>query len=174
MDVLHKHPAPLVSGTTGLSIEQLDTLHEYSGKAPVFYAENMSYGIAVLSELAATAGAMMGGSAEVEIVEAHHRGKKDAPSGTALSLARAVTGRSGDGLGDVVIHSIRAGGIPGDHQIVFATDEEVLTLSHRALSRQVFARGAILAAKYVRDLDPGFYRMPDLVRAEREAPIDKG
>ena len=162
---------PLVSGTTGLPAEAHAALRKYANSAPVFYAENMSYGIAVLTELLAGASRTLRGSSEVEIVETHHKHKKDAPSGTALALARAIDGGEGR---DVPIHSVRAGGVPGDHQVIFAADEEVVTISHRALSRRVFARGAVRAARFVSGRDAGFYRMHDLVEAEQEALITKG
>jgi len=168
---LGKSGRALVSGTTGLSLAEHELMREYSRRAPVFYAENMSYGIAVLGDLAARAAGAFAGEVDVAIIEAHHNRKKDAPSGTALALARAVTGGAGD-VGDVPIHSIRAGDIPGDHEVVFAGDEEVLTLGHRAISRQVFARGAIRAARFLAGREPGLYRMADLVRAEREASIE--
>jgi 4-hydroxy-tetrahydrodipicolinate reductase len=164
---------PVVCGTTGINSAERDLLNYYSEESPVFYDENMSYGIAVLKWLLRTAAPMLTDSADVEIVEFHHRGKVDFPSGTAIGLARAIApdtepipGR-GDSAhpesGHLHIHSVRVGGIPGEHQVHFATDEEVITLSHRALSRNVFARGAIRAAQFVVNRDKGFFTMSDLL-----------
>jgi len=121
---------------------------------------------------------MFHGTADMEIVEFHHRGKADFPSGTAAALARAarpeaptVNGR-GDAAGPesdrVHIHSVRIGGIPGDHYVHFATPDEVVTLSHRALSRSVFARGAVRAAQFIVRRDKGLYTMNDLVEAHED------
>lgn len=171
LDMLRGSGAALVSGTTGLSMQQHEALREYAKEAAVFYGENMSFGIAVLTELLPAATAYLAQSSDVEIVETHHRHKKDAPSGTALALARAIDGGQGR---EVPIHSVRVGGVPGDHQVIFAADEEIITLSHRALSRSVFARGSIRAARFVLGRAAGLYRMHDLVEAEREALIAKG
>jgi 4-hydroxy-tetrahydrodipicolinate reductase len=118
---------------------------------------------------------MLKGAADMEIVEFHHRGKADFPSGTAAALARVVRpeGPTVDGRGDsagpeadrVHIHSVRIGGIPGDHQVHFAMADEVVTLSHRALSRNAFARGAVRAAQFIVGRDKGFYTMDDLMEA---------
>lgn len=162
----------LVSGTTGLTASDRAMLEEYSKEAPVFYDENMSYGISVVKRLLEIAGPLWKDTADVEIVEAHRRGKRDYPSGTALALARAldpgarlVSGR-GHGLTGAErilhAHSLRLGGIPGDHQVIFATEDEVVTISHRALSRDAFARGALRAARFLCRRGPGMYAMDDI------------
>ncbi len=163
----------LVSGTTGLEDKELKALRAYSEECAVFYDENMSYGISVLKRLLATASPLLGEKADVEIVEYHHSGKKDFPSGTTFGLARAIdaeatvirgrpSGGSPPSTRQIPSHSIRIGGIPGQHDVYFGTPEEVVCISHRALSRDVFARGALRAAEYIADRKPGMYSMEDL------------
>jgi 4-hydroxy-tetrahydrodipicolinate reductase len=166
---------PLVSGTTGLTTGELSALKVYSEETSVFYDENMSYGISLLKSLVASARRALGREADVEIIDIHHRDKKDAPSGTALALARAIDpeakvaiGRKGSGgkqNNEITIHSLRVGGVPGDHRIVFSTEDEVLTLEHRALRREVFAQGALRAARFIASRSSGMYNMTDLVRS---------
>lgn len=168
-----------VSGTTGLSEADLDELRIVARQVPVFYARNMSLGIAaLLAALPAIATALDG--FDVEIVETHHRHKVDAPSGTALALAEAVVGGppgpanghlnfGRHGIvprrpGEIGIHAVRAGGNPGEHQIVFASDGEEVGLSHRAFSRRAYALGALSAARFVTSRPPGLYGMVDLMR----------
>lgn len=163
----------LVAGTTGLGSEERSLLESYSQEAAVFYDENMSYGMSVFRKLLHVAGPLWGGTADVEIVEAHRRGKRDHPSGTAYALARAldpgarvVSGRAeGRTAAERVIHthSLRLGGIAGDHEVFFATDDEVMTIAHRALTREVFARGAVRAVCFVYGKGPGMYSMEDLI-----------
>jgi 4-hydroxy-tetrahydrodipicolinate reductase len=175
LEALRGTRLPVVCGTTGITAAERELLELYSEESPVFYAENMSYGISVIQRLLRAASAMFGDAADMEIVEFHHRGKADFPSGTASALARAVrpeattVGGRGEAAGPesdrVHIHSVRIGGIPGDHDVHFATADEVVTLSHRALSRTVFARGAVLAAQFVVGREKGLYGMNDLVEA---------
>jgi 4-hydroxy-tetrahydrodipicolinate reductase len=163
---------PLVSGTTGIGGKERELLQTYSEESPVFYDENMSYGISLLKRLLAVASAAMGNATDVEIVEFHHRGKADFPSGTADAIARSVRPQrtTVPGRGDfagpdperVHIHSVRLGGVAGEHQVHLASADETLTLSHRALSREVFARGAVRAARFVSGRKSGFFTMDDL------------
>ncbi len=159
----------LVSGTTGLDRKERQLLKEYSQETAVFYDENMSYGILALKKLLHTAASLLRGY-DVEIVETHHAGKRDRPSGTALALSQVISTESRpisgdqDGAGGPIrIHSLRLGGVSGEHRVLFANHEEVITLSHRALSRDVFARGAIRAARFITEKKKGFYRMADLL-----------
>jgi len=173
--ILRGSGAKLVSGTTGLGGEDRTMLEEYSKEAAVLYDENMSYGVSVVRALLRAASELFRDMADVEIVEFHHRGKKDHPSGTTYALARAidpaavvVPGRSASSeTGRRVIrsHSARLGGIPGEHHVYFATDDEVMTISHRALSREAFARGAIRAAVFVAGKPNGLYTAEDIARA---------
>jgi 4-hydroxy-tetrahydrodipicolinate reductase len=169
---------PVVCGTTGITGAERELLEVYSQESPVFYAENMSYGISVIMRLLRAASPMFEGVADMEIVEFHHRGKADFPSGTAAAMARVARpdGPTVDGRGAAAgpetdrahIHSVRIGGIPGDHQVHFAMLDEVVTLSHRALSRNVFAPGALSAARFIVGRDKGLYTMNDLVEAQAD------
>jgi 4-hydroxy-tetrahydrodipicolinate reductase len=159
----------LVSGTTGLGESERKRLETYSEEAPVFYDENMSYGIAVLKSLIRAAGPLRQAGWDVEITEFHRRGKVDRPSGTALALSRVLSagessgGAHGAGV-DVPIHSLRIGDVPGEHDVHFASSDEAITLSHRALARSAFARGALRAVRYVASKPPGLYSMADLLK----------
>ncbi len=165
----------LVCGTTALDEDSGSALRAYSEACAVFYDANMSYGITVMKRLLKMAGKLLRETADVEIVEFHHRGKKDHPSGTAFGLARAVgpeedlvsgrlpaQGDAGQGKRPIHTHSVRIGGVPGEHQVYFATDDEVVTISHRALSRDVFARGAVRAARFIIGKNTGMFSMDDL------------
>ena len=169
--VLRGSGAKLVSGTTGLGDVERRLLEKYSQEAAVLYDENMSYGVCVVKRLLRSAAGLFDGKADIEIVEFHHRAKRDHPSGTTFALARAIDktarvvgGRTDAGSAGRVIraHSARLGGVPGEHQVYFATDDEVVTVSHRALSRDAFARGALRAVCFVAEKDRGLYSMEDL------------
>lgn len=167
----------LVSGSTGLSEADMQHLVDLSHKVPVFHASNMSIGIYVLHQLVQQAVTRVGPDWDVELVEMHHRRKKDAPSGTALSLAqtasaaarglRQVHGRSGetgsrksDELG---VMALRGGDVVGEHELILAGPGEVLRLKHSALSRTVFAAGAVEAARWVSKQQPGLYSMSHMM-----------
>jgi 4-hydroxy-tetrahydrodipicolinate reductase len=168
---------PLVVGTTGLEPAQREALEAASAAIPLLVSPNMSRAVNLLMRLVEEAAAALGQSADIEIVERHHRLKKDAPSGTALRLAeiaaqaagigRLVHGREGQvgerPRNEIGIHAIRAGDSPGDHTIVFGLPGESLELSHKALSRDGFVRGAIDAAKYLAGKPPGRYTMNDVL-----------
>ncbi|UCH85643.1 MAG: 4-hydroxy-tetrahydrodipicolinate reductase [Candidatus Latescibacterota bacterium] len=168
----------LVSGTTGLGEKEVDTLRAYSEVAPVLYDTNMSYGISVMKEILGVAARLLKDGTETEIVEFHHSGKRDYPSGTAFALAAVidpdaavVAGREADSSGSkaaIPVHSGRVGGLPGEHRVVFASDEEMITIEHRAITRDVFARGALRAARFVSAQPSGFYSMKDLLEAQNE------
>lgn len=170
----------LVVGTTGLSAENMGVLERAAGSIALLYGRNMSVGVNLLSELARLASQVLGTEYDVEIHEKHHRYKLDAPSGTALQLGEAVAegreteldsvavyDRSGAGetraAGSIGFSSVRAGNIVGDHAVLFAADEEIVELRHRALDRAVFARGALRAAKWVAQNPAGFYSMNDVL-----------
>lgn len=164
---------PLVIGTTGLTDIQLSLLRATSERVPVHYARNMSHGVGVLQRLLPEIARALAGY-DIEVIEAHHRHKTDAPSGTALALTDAIlTGLADDGLahllvpgreghaprqpGEIGIHAVRGGGNSGEHQVIFASDEEEIRIGHRAFSRAVFAAGAIRAAKALVGKPPGWY-----------------
>jgi len=150
---------PYVCGVTGLDDGANLALGEAARRIPVVYAPNFSVGIALLYRLAADAARALGAGYDAEIVEAHHRHKKDAPSGTALKLSQAVREAR---AGDVPIHAIRAGDITGDHTVVFAGPGERLELTHRASSRDAFAHGVLAAVRFACEATPGLYSMSDV------------
>jgi len=177
-----KTKMPVVLCTTGLSEEQLQKVTELSKKSAVLKSANMSLGINTLMELLKKAAAVFAPAGfDIEIVEKHHNRKLDAPSGTALALADSVN----DALGneyeyvydrsnrrekrpekEIGISAVRGGTIVGDHDVIFAGTDEVITFSHTAYSRSVFAKGAIEAAKFLKGKTEGFYDMADVIAAK--------
>jgi len=171
---------PLLVGTTGLDASADALLADAAKSIPVLRAANTSLGIALLAELVERAAKVLGPSWDIEIAEAHHRGKADAPSGTALLLGEAAAkgrgvplkpeaGRDGTGLkrgdGSIGFASLRGGTVAGDHDVLFLRQEERLVLGHRAESRMIFARGALAAARFLAGQKPGLYAMSDVVGA---------
>lgn len=150
----------LVSGTTGLSDDQQSRLQQLALRAPVLWASNFSLGAAVLAELLRRARELLPESFEVAVFESHHSAKRDAPSGTALTLAAAA---SAPGQPLPPISSLRAGHIVGEHEVYFAGPAERLELVHRAADRSVFARGALQAAHWLCGRAPGHYAVADVV-----------
>ncbi len=150
-----------VTGTTGLTVVQRAQLAAAAKKVPVFAAPNFSRGVTLMLHLASEAARRLPGY-DAALVETHHKGKKDAPSGTALRLAQAVREGRGDDAA-VPTSSLRLGDIAGEHALLFSGFDERLTLSHRAESRDVFARGALEAALWVSTKKPGLYDMLDLL-----------
>ena len=171
---------PLVIGTTGLGAAHQAAIDEAAKHIPVLQAANMSLGVNLLGHLVREAAARLGEAWDVEIVEMHHRHKADAPSGTALMLGAAaaegrgvaldaVSDRGRDGLtgpraaGHIGFAALRGGSVAGDHQAIFATEGERLELGHRAESRDIFARGAVKAAVWLKDRPAGRYTMADVL-----------
>lgn len=171
---------PLVIATTGHTEEELALIKDAAKGIPIFHSANMSVGVALLVKLAKTAAAAMP-DADIEIIEKHHNQKLDVPSGTALALADAVkavreeaefvVGRHENGKRrkeEVGIHSLRLGGVVGEHEVIITTGNETISLKHEAHSRAVFADGGVMAAAYVAaQTVPGLYTMEDLVAACR-------
>ncbi len=169
---------PVVICTTGYSEEQKKKIFAASEKIAVFYSGNMSLGINLIIELAKKAAAVFGDSFDVEIVEQHHNQKLDAPSGTALMIADAISEVKTDAeyvydrhsyrkkrdKKEIGIHSVRGGNIVGEHEVIFAGQDEVLTISHSAHSKTVFAVGALNAAVYLKNKGAGMYNMSDLLK----------
>lgn len=177
LDWCIQHRVALVSGTTGLEDQQHARLSSAAVEIPVLWSANFSLGVAVLSRLVADAGRSLPGW-DAEIIEAHHAGKRDAPSGTALALGRVLATARGQTLDDVAVHdrhdrdrvrqpreigfaSVRAGDIVGEHSVVLAVAGERLELAHRATDRAIFARGALHAARWLAAQAPGRYRIDD-------------
>ena len=181
LDFCTARRVPVVLATTGYSQEQLAAIDRAAERIPVFRSANMSVGVNVLLALVRQATAALGGDYNIEIVEKHHNKKVDAPSGTALMLADAAASalpcqpdyvydrhsvRRARAKEEIGICSVRGGGIVGDHDVLFAGENEVITLSHSAMSREVFASGAIRAARFLSGVaSPGLYSMTDLVQA---------
>ena len=157
----------VVIGTTGLTNDDMAHLKKAAKDIPIVISPNMSVGVNLLFELAELAARRLGLAFDVEILEAHHRAKKDAPSGTAKRLAERVAASRGQLAVTVPVHAIRAGDIVGDHQVMFAGPAERVELVHRAHSREVFAQGALRAARWVCRQPPGWYDMADVLKAGR-------
>ncbi len=171
---------PIVIGTTGLKDKQIEEIEKFSAIIPIVLAPNMSLGVNILFKLVKEVASILGEDYDVEIVEMHHRHKVDAPSGTALKLAELVA----EGLGvdleeagvfgrkgligerkpkEIGIMSLRGGDVVGDHTVIFAGLGERIELTHKASSRDTFARGALRAAKWIVDKLPGLYSMQDVL-----------
>lgn len=169
---------PFVCCTTALADETVAEILEASKKIPVFKSANMSYGMNVLFELVRQATKALFPDSDIEIVEAHHNRKLDAPSGTALMIADVISEETNNQLryvydrhsesharekNELGISSIRGGNIIGEHEVMFISDEEIVKISHSARSRDVFAKGALTAAAFLVDKAPGYYSMQDIV-----------
>ena len=163
--------------TTGLSPEQRAELSAAASDIPVFFSANMSLGINLLIKLAKDATKILEKDYDIEIIEKHHNKKLDAPSGTALAIADAIADtmsydanyvyerqsvRKQRDKNDIGIHAVRGGTIVGEHEVIFAGTDEIITLSHSAASREVFAQGAVKAALFMNGKPKGFYCMDDL------------
>ena len=155
---------PVVCGVSGLRDTQLDALDRASRRIPVVYDRNMSLGIAVLERSVREAAASLGADFDVVISEIHHAHKKDAPSGTALKLGEAVAEARGEqDTAAIRYESERRGEVPGDHIVVMSSKTEQLTFAHSVTTRQVFADGALRAARWLLGRPPGRYRMQDVL-----------
>jgi 4-hydroxy-tetrahydrodipicolinate reductase len=178
LDFALREKLPTVIATTGLSETQTRALADAAKKIPCFYSRNMSLGAALLKALARQAAHTLGASFDIEIVEAHHNRKIDAPSGTALLLAEAVnealdaprdycydrhSREASREKNEIGIHSLRGGTIVGTHSVVFAGYDETVTLTHTAGSKRLFAGGCVNAALFLKDKPPALYGMDDLV-----------
>jgi len=171
---------PLVLATTGYGDGDIALIKSAAAQIPVFFTFNMSLGINLLQDLAKRAVRVLGSQFDVEIIEKHHNRKKDAPSGTALMLAESVNEAFGAEKryvydrhnvlkprekNEIGIHAVRGGTIVGEHEVIFAGHDEVITLSHSALSREVFAVGALNAALFLANKEKGLYNMSDLLNS---------
>ena len=168
-----------VLGTTGLTAEEQSAVDAAAEKIPVVQSGNYSLGVNLLLDLVERAAKVLDATYDVEVVEMHHRNKKDAPSGTALMLAKAaakgrgaaeefVYGRRGDvgarPEGEIAVHALRGGSVVGDHTVMFAGDVERVELTHKAQSREAFAAGAIAALVWAKGRPAGAYTMRDVLR----------
>jgi 4-hydroxy-tetrahydrodipicolinate reductase len=154
---------PLVCGVSGLSDEQITAIDSAATSIAVVYDRNMSLGVAVLENLVAQAVVSLGSGFGVEVHETHHVHKIDAPSGTALKLGEAIAAASGGKADDIHYEVERRGEVPGDHSVVLSSDTERLSLSHSVTTRQVFADGALHAARWIVSQPAGRYSMQDVL-----------
>ncbi len=178
LQVARGHELAMVIGTTGLTESQLAAVADAASEIPIVQAPNFSAGINLLFRIVGEVARALGDDYDVEITETHHRFKQDAPSGTALGLARSIcqaTGRSGDALvhgrqgrrprkpGEIGMHAIRVGDTVGEHAVHFGGLGETVTIHHSAHTRDTFARGALRAAEWVVKQKPGLYTMQDVL-----------
>lgn len=169
---------PVVLATTGYTDEQITEIKKSSAQIPVFFSWNMSLGINLLVQLAKKATSILGDQFDIEIIEKHHNQKIDAPSGTALMIANAINDTKNNEMNytydrhsrrqkreqnEIGIHAVRGGTIVGIHEVLFAGNDETITISHSAASKNVFAEGSINAAVFVKDCKAGLYDMGNVV-----------
>jgi 4-hydroxy-tetrahydrodipicolinate reductase len=179
LNYAEKYNVPSVIATTGLSPEQTADIKNAGKNIPIFHTANMSIGINLICELLKTAAPILYDNFDIEIIEKHHNRKLDAPSGTAILLADTIKNSVDTKLTNIYdrhlvrkrrehtelgIHSIRGGTIVGEHEVIFAGEDEVISLSHSASSRKVFAMGALRASLFIIDKAPGVYNMSDLLK----------
>ncbi|AIL13250.1 hypothetical protein IM40_06680 [Candidatus Paracaedimonas acanthamoebae] len=188
LDVALREKIGLVIGTTGLSKEQFQMLEKASLTIPILYSANFSLGINLLMEMVKEASKKLGVAFDVELLEMHHRHKQDAPSGTALALARAAAEGRNLTLQEKAIYDrtrqrqsrheneigfavLRGGSVIGDHSVIFASDEEVVEFSHRALKRELYAKGALRAALWLANQKPGYYKFSDILTSSEKNTV---
>ncbi len=173
---LQNHKA-LVICTTGFNPLQVELIANAAAKIPIVYSQNMSLGVNVMVDAVRRMSAALGEGFDIEIIEKHHNLKEDAPSGTAKMLLSAVTGvehktviNGREGLRkrqptDIGVHAVRGGTIVGEHTVLFAGNDEILEIKHTALSKKIFAAGALRAARFLSGKQPGLYTMADVLNA---------
>jgi len=178
--VAEKTGTKLIIGTTGLSVDQIANLKKASAKLAIVFAPNMSVGVNATFKLLEIAAKMLNQGYDIEIIEAHHRHKVDAPSGTALKMGEVIADALGEKLDDVAVYAreghtgerkagsigfatIRGGDIVGDHTVLFVGDGERIEISHKSSSRQSYAQGSLRAARFLQDQSSGLYDMQDVL-----------
>ncbi len=174
-----KNSIPAVICTTGLNDSQINLIKTASEKIPVFFSANMSLGVNLVCELAKKAAAVLGEAYDIEIIEMHHNQKIDAPSGTALMIADSIKNELDDDIKyeydrhskrekrtnkEIGIHAVRGGTITGEHEVIFAGHDEIIKISHSARSKELFATGAVNAAKFIIGKPAGLYNMTDMLK----------
>lgn len=179
LDFAVNKKVPAVIATTGFSEEQIKKIKSVSEKIPVFFTFNLSLGINLLKILCKKAVEILGGDFDIEIIEKHHNQKLDAPSGTALMLADSInetvsnkynyefdrhSRRMKRSKNEIGFHSVRGGTIVGEHEVIFAGNDEVITISHEAYSKAIFANGALKAAEFLKDKKSGLFNMDDILK----------
>lgn len=175
LDYCLKTKTPLVIATTGYNNEELEKIYDASKAIPLLHSYNMSLGVNVLLRLVKEASKILN-TFDIEVIEKHHNKKVDAPSGTAIMIANAIKevlpniensyGRYGRNAkrneNEVGIHAVRGGTIVGEHDVIFAGHDEVIEIKHTAQSKDIFAKGSIVAAKFIVNQNPGYYNMDDI------------
>ena len=178
MEYAVKHNIPAVIATTGHTEEESEIMKKSAEHIPVFFSRNMSLGVNLLIALCKKASEILGDDFDIEIIEKHHHNKLDAPSGTALMIADAISEtrakseyvydrhsvRKKRDTKEIGIHAVRGGSIIGEHEVIFAGKDELITLSHSAASRELFATGALKAAEFIVGKSAGMYCMDDLLK----------
>lgn len=174
-----KNTIPAVICTTGLNDSQINLIKTTSDKIPVFFSANMSLGVNLVCELAKKAATVLGDAYDIEIIEMHHNQKIDAPSGTALMIADSINEELDNSLKyeydrhskrekrtkkEIGIHAVRGGTITGEHQVIFAGHDEIISISHSARSKELFATGAVNAAEFICGKPAGMYNMSDMLK----------
>ncbi len=172
---------PVIMCTTGLSPVQKSMLTQASREIPVFFSANMSLGVNLLIDLVKKAAKLLDANFDIEIIEKHHNQKLDAPSGTALAIADSINDvldqkhefvydrhsrRKKRSKNEIGIHAIRGGTIVGEHSVIFAGNDEIIEINHSAMSKDIFATGALRAARFIYGKKPGMYDMNDLICEE--------
>lgn len=160
LDYVAKYKKPYVVGTTGLSQTQIAKIEEIAKVVPVVFSPNMSVGVNVLFNILPDIAKRLGPDYNIEIVEAHHKGKKDAPSGTAKKMVQILSDSTKK---EIPTHAIRLGDIVGDHTVIFCGNSERIEIKHQAHSRDLFVVGALKAAKWIFGKQPGLYNMQDVL-----------
>lgn len=180
LEVAQREKIAVVVGTTGMSKEHFTLLEKASLTLPILYSANFSLGINLLMEMVQEASKRLGPFFDIEVLEMHHRHKQDAPSGTSLALAKAAAEGRSITLQEKAIYDrtqqrqvrrendigfavLRGGSVIGDHAVIFASDEEVIEFSHRALKREMYAKGALKAALWLANQKPGYYKFSDIL-----------
>lgn len=178
IDYAVKNNIPAVIATTGLDAADYAHIKEASKTIPIFQSANMSIGVSLIAELSRKAAAVLSNNFDIEIIEKHHNQKIDAPSGTALLLADEINDSLNNSMeytydrhsvrkkrdkNEIGIHSIRGGTIAGEHEVIFAGHDEIISIKHTAVSREIFAIGAVNAAMYLCNQKPGLYNMKDFI-----------
>ncbi|WP_196139958.1 4-hydroxy-tetrahydrodipicolinate reductase [Aliikangiella sp. G2MR2-5] len=180
LDAAVKNNTPLLIGTTGFNSEQTEKIQNAAKSIPILLAPNTSIGVNSALALLTQAAKMLGKKADIEIIEAHHKHKVDAPSGTAIRMGQAIAEAMGEDFdhlkvtdsrfqkcsrnkGEIGMSVIRAGEIIGEHKVLFALDNEIISIEHKAQNRLCFAEGAVSAAAWLASQQPGFYTMQDFI-----------
>ena len=180
LDFCVEHNKKIVIGTTGCDAQLEQKIRDAGQKTAIVYAPNMSVGVNLCLKLLQTAAAVLGDSVDIEVIEAHHRHKVDAPSGTALKMGEVIASTLGRNLGDCAVYgrqgqtgarerktigfeTIRAGDIVGEHTVLFADEGERIEITHKASSRMTFAQGALRASRWIEQQSTGVYSMQDIL-----------